>query len=214
MRIGDQTVAGFCEQLAAATPAPGGGAAAAAAGALGAALVAMVAGLTVGREKYAAVQEEMASLQESGRREMAALLQCADDDQAAFNQVMAALGMPKGTDAEKAARRQALEDAYKQATRAPLETMRHSLTVMQGALAAAGRGNTNAVSDAYAGFLMAQAAFEGALWNVAINLGSLKDEAFKQEIMAEIDRLRAAHKEVARAMHALTPDPVVRFTRS
>jgi methenyltetrahydrofolate cyclohydrolase len=211
MAIADQTIQDFCSQLAAGTPAPGGGAAAAVAGAMGASLVAMVAGLTAGREKYAAVNDEMVSLQEVGNREQQALLHCADVDMEAFNQVIAAFARPKSNDTEKAERQQAVQAGYQAATLSPLDTMKHSIVVMRSALAAASRGNTNALSDAYVGYLTGAAAFEGALWNVAINLGSLKNETFKQEILAEVDRLRSEQAEVGAAMKALTPDPVTRF---
>lgn len=211
MRTAEQTIQDFCSQLAAGTPAPGGGAAAAVAGAMGASLVSMVAGLTVGREKFAAVNDEMAHAQEVGQREAAALLVCADEDQEAFDQVMAAFALPKGTDEEKKARTQAVQAGYKAATRSPIKTMEHCLVAMRYALAVAEKGNPNALSDAYVGFLAASAGFDGALWNVAINLGSIKDDAFKQEALAEVNRFRGEKEEIARALHALTPDPVVRF---
>lgn len=211
MRTAEQTIADFCSQLAAGTPAPGGGAAAAVAGAMGAALVSMVAGLTAGREKYASVNDEMVDLQEMGKRELEAMLRCADEDQEAFDQVMAGFALPKSTPEEKAARQEAVQAGYKAATMAPLATMKHSITIMRGALAAASRGNTNALSDAYVGFLTASAAFEGALWNVAINLGSLKDEAFKVSVLADVDRLRREQLEIREAILTLTPDPVARF---
>ena len=206
-----ETLDNFCSQLAAGTPAPGGGAAAAVAGAMGAALVSMVAGLTLGREKYAAVQSEMDELQATGRRELDALFTCADEDQTAFNAVMAAFALPKGSDEEKAKRQAAVQAGYRQATEAPLKTMAHALTVMRAALAAAHRGNTNALSDAYVAYLTASAAFEGALWNVAINLGSLKDEAYRQGVVDKVSGMRAERDEVTAAMQALTPDPVTRF---
>jgi formiminotetrahydrofolate cyclodeaminase len=206
-----ETLDNFCSQLAAGTPAPGGGAAAAVAGAMGAALVSMVAGLTLGREKYADVQAEMAELQVDGRRELEALFACADEDQTAFNAVMAAFALPKSTDEEKAQRQQAVQVGYKQATEAPLKTMAHGLVVMRAALAAANRGNRNALSDAYVAYLTAAACFEGALWNVAINLGSLKDEGYRQGVVDKVTRLRAERDELAAAMRALTPDPVARF---
>ncbi|MGE5675151.1 MAG: cyclodeaminase/cyclohydrolase family protein [Mycobacterium leprae] len=211
MRIGEQSVASFCSALAAGTPTPGGGAAAAVAGAIGASLVTMVAGLTAGREKYAEVNDEMISLQEVGRREIDALLNCADRDGAAYDKVMAALALPKETAEEKTVRRQAVQAGYQEATLSPLDTMRHALTVMRSALAAATRGNSNALSDANVGYLTASAAFEGGLWNVAINIGSLKDETFKGEVLDEVAKLRAGRQEVAQAFEALTPDPVARF---
>ncbi|MFZ5825921.1 MAG: cyclodeaminase/cyclohydrolase family protein [Bacillota bacterium] len=211
MRTAEQTIEAFCSQLAAGTPAPGGGAAAAVAGAMGASLVAMVAGLTVGREKFAAVNDEMAHAQEAGNREAAALLKCADEDQEAFDQVMAAFGLPKSNDEEKKARSQAVQAGYKAATQAPIKTMEHCLTTMRYALAVASKGNPNALSDGYVGFLTASAGFEGALWNVAINLGSIKDEGFRQEALEKVNRLRAEKAEIERAIYAMTPDPVVRF---
>ncbi|HWI62202.1 MAG TPA: cyclodeaminase/cyclohydrolase family protein [Symbiobacteriaceae bacterium] len=214
MSTGEQRIVDFCSQLAAGTPTPGGGAAAAVSGAMGAALVSMVAGLTAGREKYAAVNDEMLSLQAMGDRETQAMLQCADNDAVAFDQVMAALALPKATDEEKATRRDALQKGYQAATVSPLDTMKHAVVVMRGALAAASRGNTNALSDGYVGFLMANTAFEGALWNVAINLPSLKDEAFKEAILADVARLRNEQKEIAAAMLEMTPDPVQRFLKT
>lgn len=211
MRTAEQTIEAFCTQLAAGTPAPGGGAAAAVAGAMGASLVAMVAGLTVGREKYAAVNDEMADLQEQGKQEMEAMLRLADEDQEAFNLVMAGLALPKSTDEEKAARKEAVQAGYQAATLAPLRTMEHSISIMRAALAAATRGNPNALSDGYVGYLTASAAFEGALWNVAINLGSLKDETFKGEVLEKVARLRSERTVIAEAFHELTPDPVARF---
>ncbi|HYF93216.1 MAG TPA: cyclodeaminase/cyclohydrolase family protein [Symbiobacteriaceae bacterium] len=214
MSTAQQKIVDFCSQLAAGTPTPGGGAAAAVSGAMGASLVAMVAGLTAGREKYAAVNDEMVALQETGNHETVALLRCADADGEAFDKVMAAFALPKGTDEEKAARQKAIQAGYREATLSPLETMKHAIIVMRGALAAAGRGNLNALSDAYVGFLTANAGFEGALWNVAINLGSLKDESFKEAVLADVSRLRAEQKDVADAMYSLTPDPVQRFLKT
>lgn len=211
MRTANQTIQDFCTQIAAGTPTPGGGAAAAVTGAMGAALVAMVAGLTVGREKYAAVQEEMASLVEAGKRESEAMLVCADEDGEAFEKVMAAFGLPKSTDEEKAARTKAVQAAYKEATHSPLNTMKHAVAIMRSALIAATKGNPNALSDGHVGYLTAAAAFEGALWNVAINLGSIKDEAFKAEILAEVARLRAERAEIGAAFQTLAPDPIARF---
>jgi formiminotetrahydrofolate cyclodeaminase len=214
MSTADQKIADFCTQLSAGTPTPGGGAAAAVAGAMGASLVAMVAGLTAGREKYAAVNDEMVALQEMGLREAQTFLTCADADADAFNLVMAGFALPKGTDEEKAARKDAIQVGYKAATQSPLEIMKHALVVMRAGLAAASRGNTNALSDGYVGYLMASAAFEGALWNVCINLPGLKDEAFKETILADVARLRAEQTEIAAAMLALTPDPVQRFLKA
>lgn len=211
MQIREQTIAAFCEELGAATPAPGGGAVAAVASALGASLAAMVGGLTCGREKFRAVEAEMTALKDEARREADALLALADADQAAFTQVMAAFGLPRGTPEEKAERQRAVQAAYQTATRTPLETMERCLAVMRHALAAVERGNQNALSDGCAGFLLAAAGFEAALWNVAINLGSIKDESFRQDALAAVDRLRREQEEVQEAFRRAVGDPVSRF---
>lgn len=208
MRTADQTLEDFCSQLAAGTPAPGGGAAAAVAGALGAALVGMTAGLTVGRPKFAAVHDEMVDLQAAAQRMVAAFLHCADEDQAAFGQVMAGYALPKSTPEETAARKQAVQEGYKAATRAPLATMGHSVAVMRAALAGARRGNPNVLSDAYVGYLAASTAFEGALWSVAMNIPRIHDEPFREEVIGEVRRLRDERSEIAEAFRALVPDPV------
>lgn len=155
----------------------------------------------------------MAAAQEAGRREAEALLDLADQDQAAFSQVMAAFALPRGTPEEKAERRKAVQAAYREATRTPLETMAHCLAVMRHALAVVAKGNPNAASDAVVGLLMASAGFEGALWNVAINLGSIQDEAFRQEATAAVERMRREREEVLQAFRSLIPDPVVRFMK-
>lgn len=211
MQVRDQTVSGFCSQLSEPTPAPGGGAAAAVAGALGASLVAMVAGLTLGREKFAAVEAEMTRAQEAGRREADALLGCADADAGAFRRVMTAYALPKGSEEERRARSAAVQEAYREATRTPLETMERCLEVIRHALVVIRSGNPSALSDAYVGFLTASAGFEGALWNVAINLGAIKDERFREETLAAVRRLRAEKKELQEAIAALASDPVRRF---
>jgi len=213
MRIAEQTIGAFCEQVGAATPAPGGGAVAAVAGALGASLVSMVGGLTRGKEKYREVEADMAAAQEAGLREAGALLDLADRDQAAFSQVMAAFALPRGTPEEKAQRRQAVQAAYLEATRTPLETMERCLGVMRHALAVVAKGNPNAVTDGCVGLLVASAGFEGALWNVAINLGSIEDESFRVETVAAVERMRAEREEVLQAFRSLIPDPVARFLK-
>lgn len=211
MRTAEETIGQFCTQLGAGTAAPGGGAAAAVAGALGASLLSMVAGLTVGRKKYAEVQAEMEDLQQVGAEQTAALLTCADEDQEAFKQVMAAFALPKESDGEKAERQQAIQAGYQEAIRSPLTTMEHCLVVMQYARTAAEKGNQNALSDAYVGFLMAAAGFEAALWNVAINLGAIQDESFRAESLAAVERMRREKEEVHQALLALSPDPVARY---
>jgi formiminotetrahydrofolate cyclodeaminase len=203
-RAAGQTLGDFCSQLAAGTPAPGGGAASAAVGAMGAALAAMAAGLTIGRPQFEAVHAEMLALQRSAEREMDTLLICADRDQAGFTAVMAALELPRGS----ADRQQALEAGYKAATAAPLQTMQHSLRVMWHALAAAQRANPHALSDAYVGYLAASAAFEGGLWSAAMNLGQIADRLFYERVQEAIRTMQAERKELVRQFERLVPTVV------
>jgi glutamate formiminotransferase/formiminotetrahydrofolate cyclodeaminase len=181
----------FVDEVSSDSPAPGGGSVAALAGSLSAALAAMVANLTVGKKQYAAVWKEMSSLAERAQQVKAALLCAIDEDTAAFNDVMAALRLPKGTPEEQAARARALDDGYQQAARVPLGTARLCLQAIELAGDVARRGNVNSASDAGVAAQMGRAGVEGAALNVLINLGSVKDPAFKQHCRETVQRLVA-----------------------
>ncbi len=165
----------FLNSLAAPTPTPGGGSAAAATAAMGAALVAMVAGLTLGKKKYAEVEGEMRSIQQEAHELQQALRDAVREDARSFEAILAALRLPKETPGEAASRQQAIEEATLQAARIPLETARRALRVMQLALVVAEKGNLNAITDAAAGFQLAQAALRAAAYNVRINLSALPE---------------------------------------
>jgi methenyltetrahydrofolate cyclohydrolase len=183
----------FLNNLASGDPTPGGGAAAAAVGAMGAALVSMVCRLTIGRAEFAAVETQLQDTltrAEALRVELTGLI---DADADAYNTVMTAYRLPKTTDAEKAARREAIQSALKQATQTPLDTARACAGVIELSQAAAKLGNPHAVSDAGAAALCAQAGLKAAALNVLINLASIKDEAFAAAHRAELNQLLAAH---------------------
>jgi len=188
----DLKVGGFLDALASGEPAPGGGAAAALTGAMAAALVAMVSGLTVGREKYREVEGRMQAAQERATMARANFLLLADRDQDSFRDVMAAYGLPRGTDGEKAARRSAVQKALEEATRVPLSTLQQALEILPDALDVMEHGNANARSDGASGYFLAQAALDGALLNVKINLEAIKDDGFRQ---ATREQVRQALKE-------------------
>ena len=171
----------FLKELASASPAPGGGSTAALAGALGAALTSMVCNLTIGRKKYAAVQPAMESaLKESDAllREFIALV---DEDTEAFNAVMAAMSLPKGTDEEKKKRSDAIQREMARATAIPLKVMEMCERTLAFTATAAEHGNVNSVSDAGVGAAMLHAACRGAHLNVQINLRSLTDAGVVRE---------------------------------
>jgi glutamate formiminotransferase/formiminotetrahydrofolate cyclodeaminase len=166
----------FIEELAAPTATPGGGSAGAYAGAMGAALIAMVAGVTIGKKKYAGVEAQMQAIRvmaESLRKE---LTQAVDDDSSAFEAVMGAYKLPKESDEEQAKRSAAIHVATLNAARVPLGVAKHVVKVMELALKCAKDANANAISDSMSGFAMSRAALMAAGYNVKINLHSLADK--------------------------------------
>lgn len=176
---GGESVDAFISRVAGPTPTPGGGSVAAHAGALGAALASMVTGLTIGKKKYQAVEEEMKALAlraSALRRELSALVQ---RDADAFDVVRSAYGMPKETPEQQVARDAAIQSALIGAAEVPLETALAAVEVATVAASVAERGNSNAVSDAAVAALLAEAACKGAVLNVRINLASLGDDAME-----------------------------------
>jgi formiminotetrahydrofolate cyclodeaminase len=188
------------EDLASSSPTPGGGSVAALSGALGAALVSMVCNLTIGKKKYADVEDEMKATlceSESLRLELAQLV---DEDANAFDRVMAAMKLPKDTDEEKEARKVALEAALVDAASVPMAVMGKAVDVIGLAERAADKGNTNAVSDAGVAALMARSGAQAARLNVLINLGGIRREEHKdfvEQARARLGELSALSDELA-----------------
>lgn len=190
----------FLEELGSNSPAPGGGSISALAGALGGALTAMVCRLTVDNSKYAGVQGEVQALLAEADKLSTRLADCVDADTEAFNQVMAAYKLPKATDAEKAARSEAIQKAMQHAADLPLGVAECCLKVLAISGRALKIGNANAASDAAVAGLMAHAGLHGALYNVKINLGSIKDEKFlantQTKVSAIIEEDKVLHQEL------------------
>jgi glutamate formiminotransferase/formiminotetrahydrofolate cyclodeaminase len=185
------TVERFVDEVSSNSPAPGGGSVAALAGGLGAALAAMVANLTVGKAGYETAWKSSSALAERAQALKASLLRAVDDDAKAFDDVLTAMRLPKGTDAEKGARSAAIAAAYEKATSVPLATARLCLEAIVLAEEAARTGNRNSASDAGVGALLAKAGLESAILNVRINLPSVREGAFKAATVAEIADLHA-----------------------
>ncbi len=152
---------------------------------MAAALVGMVARLTVDKKKYADVEPQMQSVLDRAERLRAGLTQAARDDAAAFVAVRAAMQLPKATPAEQAARAEAIEAGYLHATEVPLKVARDAVATMNLAIIAAEVGNINAMSDAASGAFMARAAIDAAGMNVRINAASLDDKAVAQKYVAD-----------------------------
>ena len=185
----------FAYETASESPAPGGGSVSAYMGALGAALGTMVANLSSHKPGWDDRWKEFSDWAETGQDILGRLLRLVDEDTAAFNRIMEALGMPKGTDQEKAARAAALEAATLYATQVPLKTMKAASEVFPLVRAMALEGNPNSISDAGVGALAARAAVLGAWLNVKINAASLNDRSAAQTLVSEADALAAKAQE-------------------
>jgi formiminotetrahydrofolate cyclodeaminase len=196
MSFADMTVRGFLDELASHSPAPGGGTASAVAGAMGVGLAAMVAGLTDTSQMSAEDASRVDEISHRWKELIWALLGCADDDTAAFNEVMKAFKLPKTTDEDKRARREAIQLALKGAVSAPRRTLQLAAEGMQMAAFMAESGNDNAASDAGVGALLLDTAMGGAVFNMQINLASIKDQDFVAQMKSEIDRFVKVRDEL------------------
>jgi len=187
--LSKKPVVTFLDELASSAPAPGGGSAAALLAAIGAALVSMVGNLTLGKKKYADVQEDIQSIlarSEALRHKCVDLLEA---DVAAYTQVMKAYKMARDTEEQKKTRSAAIQEALKHATAVPMELAETCVEILNLCPESAEKGNVRAVSDVGVGALAAEAALRAASLNVLINLGAIKDEGFCRREHARLDSL-------------------------
>lgn len=193
----DLSIKDFLNKVAGNDPVPGGGSIAALNGAVASALAAMVANLTIGKKGYEAHEELMRHISEVAMDGKDALLEYVDGDSQAYDKVFACFKMPKATEEEKALRTAAIQEATKFAAEIPMEVARKAYGLMSVIEDVARIGNRNAVTDACVAMMSARAAVLGALMNVRINLGSLKDKEYVARIQAEADELErlACEKE-------------------
>jgi len=189
-RLVSMTVAGFADETASESPAPGGGSISAYMGALGAALATMVANLSSHKRGWDERWEEFSDWAEKGQKCQAELIRLVDEDTKSFNHIMAAFGLPKGNDEEKAARTKAIQDATKYATEVPFKVMQAAFDSIEVIKAMAETGNPNSVTDAGVGALAARSAVMGAFLNVKINAAGLTDKAFASDIIARGQKLQ------------------------
>ena len=181
----------FAYETASESPAPGGGSISAYMGALGAALGTMVANLSSHKPGWDARWKEFSDWADKGQAVLGRLIALVDEDTAAFNRIMAALGMPKGSEEEKQARAEALEAATLYATEVPLKTMKAAAEVFPIVRAMAEEGNPNSVSDAGVGALAARSAVLGAQLNVRINAAGLADREAAERLCSEAAEIAA-----------------------
>ena len=196
MSLVDLSLKCFANEVASSSPAPGGGSVAAYAGSQGYALIAMVCRLTVGREKHRAVEEELTSLMLTAEAKKESLLALVEEDTQGFYGVMEALGLPKSTEEEKTARREALEAATIQAAEIPLKTACLCLEGLREIPNLLEMGNPNVLSDMGVAALMLESGLEGALYNIQINAQGLKTEDIAQHFRATSTHLREEGKNL------------------
>ena len=194
----------FLDDLSSSSPAPGGGSAAALSGAIGAALTSMVCRLTIGKKKYADVQQEMESVLRRSEELRSSFTNLAEEDTKAFNSVMKAFALPKETEEEKQVRTAAIEEATKKATIVPLRVTELCGEALALAKIAAEKGNTNSISDAGVSALMLHAACAAAALNVRTNLSSLQDEPFVEETRGKVNRILREVEDLSREVLKIT----------
>lgn len=205
----DSSLLSFTSAVASKAPLPGGGCVSALAGSLAAALAAMVARLTYQKKQFAPVAEQMRQLCGEADRLRTELLGAVDADAQSYRQVLAAMGLPKETDDDRHSRNQAIQTAFKQAAQVPLHVAELSLQVLELTGRAVRQGNPDMVTDAAVGTLMARAAILGAVFNVKINLASIKDSAFQQEAYAQASDLEKKAIEAEGKILALLSLPQI-----
>ena len=188
-RLVRMTVQGFARETASESPAPGGGSVSAAMGAFGAALATMVANLSAHKRGWDDRWKEFSDVAEKGQEVMEELLSLVDEDTAAFNRIMDAFGLPKGSEQEKARRTAAIQDATLYAAQVPLKTMEAALRALPLALEMAQKGNPASASDAGVAALAAVAAIRGARLNVRINCAGLQDKSAAKPLLERADAI-------------------------
>ena len=191
MSVETVTVGDFIRELGSSAPAPGGGSVAAMNGAMAAALVEMVANLTLGNAKYEAVHEEMRGIQETMYGMKEEFVRYIDKDSAAFMELMGAFKLPKETEEEKAHRKEEIQGATKQAALVPYEIGKLAYTLLPYAETVIVKGNVNAVTDGMIAVINARAAIKSAFLNVKINLGSIQDEAFVKQLADAMEEIES-----------------------
>lgn len=189
MKLADLTLSELVRELGSASPAPGGGSVAALCAGLSAALCAMVARLTHGKEKYRAHWPAMESLIQEADPLAMRFVELMDADTDAYNQVVAAMRLPKETAAEKAVRKTAIELANRKAAAVPLETLKHTLKLADIVKEAVEKGNANCITDAGTAAQLARTAAYAAAYNVRINLDGIADPVFVGNSHEEVNRI-------------------------
>lgn len=201
--IKDKSIQVFLDELAGKSSTPGGGSAAAIIGAMGGALISMVANFTVGKKGYEEVDAAAREILDKSETLRAQLTDMIKADIDVFNRVMGAYGMPRDTDEQKAARTREIQAALKEATDVPLACARLAAEVIKLSLPIAENGNKNVISDAGVAVLAGQAALKSAALNVYINIGGIKDEAFVNDRSKQLEDILTGMDELTEKVYQL-----------
>ncbi len=184
--LANMNIVDFLEKTASSDPVPGGGSISALSAAAAASLTEMVANLTIGKEDYAAVEEEMKAISNKAFNYRDKLVKDIDKDSDAYKQVLEAFKLPKGSEEEKNHRKQAIQEGLKNATSVPLSVAKDAFKIMELAENVIKKGNKNAATDGAVAAMMARTAVLSALYNVKINLSSIKDIDFVNEVAKQV----------------------------
>ncbi len=201
--IKDKPIQTFLDELASKSSTPGGGSAAAIMGAMGAALVSMVCNLTIGKQNYLDVEDDMKDVLRRAEELRQRLTDMVRADVEVFDQVMAAYGLPKETDLQKTARSETIQSALRAATEVPLNCARACAEAIVLSRRVAEKGNRNVISDAGVAVLAAYAALRSAALNVYINAGAIKDKRFVEERLAELGQITNGADALTEQVYAL-----------
>ncbi len=189
MKLQDLTIKEYLEKTASGNPVPGGGCASAFSGAIASALISMVANLTIGKKGHAAVEGRMREIIQEMEGNIDFFMENIDRDAEVYSRVMDAYTMPKESDAEIAARSEAIQNAMKQASLVPMGVAEKALGMMDTIIEAVQKGNRNAVTDGMVSIMACRAAIMGTVLSVRINISSLKDRAFVATLTEKCDRI-------------------------
>jgi methenyltetrahydrofolate cyclohydrolase len=201
----EKTVKEFLDEVASSSPAPGGGSIAALCGAMASALNSMVCRLTIGKKKYAEVNDEMEDILKKTEEYRDLYTRAIDEDTEAFNKVMAAFKLPKGTEDEQKLRNEAIQKAYLEAAEIPLKVLKLSSEILRFSKTTLLKGNQNSISDAAVCCLLIQTSAVGAIYNVAINLNSIDNPEIKNDIRGRLqiysEKIEKENEEIKKITH-------------
>ena len=189
MKLADLSIKEFLEKTASGSPVPGGGSIAALSAAIAAGLSEMVANLTIGKKGYEATEKQMKVIKKAAADYRNKLIKDIDRDSDAYNDVLAAFRLPKSYELEENFRKQAIQDAFKKASLVPLDVAKNAFKIIELADGVVKHGNKNAVTDGAVAVMMARTAVLSALYNVKINLASIKDMDFVKRIRKDVTSL-------------------------